>query len=94
MKIIKIIYDSIDEINDEMDSIDIEKSRDTQIFGPDSKLDSMGLVQFISIIEDKLETVYDEYIPIADERAMSMENSPFKTVGTLEEYIQGLVDNL
>lgn len=93
MKIIDIIYSSIKEINDEMDSLNLSKNRETILFGPDSKLDSMGLVQFISILEDKIEEAQGEYYPLADEKAMSMSESPFKTVGSLENYIKSLIDN-
>jgi hypothetical protein len=93
MEIQKLIYDSIDELNIDLDLSDkIEKKEDTVIFGIDSALDSIGLINFITIIEQKIEEEIGKFITIADERAMSMENSPFKTVGTLKEYIEILIN--
>jgi hypothetical protein len=93
MNALNLIFDTIDEMNLELDSSDqIEKNEDTVIFGIDSALDSIGLVNFITIIEQKIEEETGKFITIADERAMSMENSPFKTVGTLKEYIELLIN--
>jgi hypothetical protein len=93
MNALNLIFDTIDEMNLELDTSDqIEKNEDTVIFGIDSALDSIGLVNFITIIEQKIEEETGKFIIIADERAMSMENSPFKTVGTLKEYIELLIN--
>ena len=93
MNALNLIFDTIDEMNLELDSSDqIEKNEDTVIFGIDSALDSIGLVNFITIIEQKIEEETGKFITIADERAMSMENSPFRTVGTLKEYIELLIN--
>lgn len=93
MDILKLIYDSIDEVNLDIEPADqVQKTEDTVIFGIDSSLDSIGLVNFITIIEQKIEDETGRFITIADERAMSMETSPFKTVSTLKEYIKMLID--
>jgi acyl carrier protein len=94
MNTLNLIFDTIDEMNLELDSSNqIKKNEDTVIFGIDSALDSIGLVNFITIIEQKIEEETGKFITIADERAMSMENSPFKTVGTLKEYIELLIND-
>ena len=63
----------------------------TQLMGKYGILDSNALVSTIIYIEEKLDEDYDVSITIADERAMSREKSPFKTVGTLIEYIDILI---
>jgi acyl carrier protein len=93
MDALQLIFDTIDEMNLDLEpSEKIEKKENTVIFGIDSALDSIGLVNFITIIEQKIEEETGRFITIADERAMSMENSPFKTVGTLKEYIELLIN--
>ena len=93
MNILELIYEAIDEINLESDASEkMEKSEETIIFGFQSALDSIGLVNFITIIEQKLEEETGRFITIADERAMSMESSPFKTVSTLKDYIELLIN--
>lgn len=93
MDTLKLIYDSIDEINLDLDSTEkIQKSEDTVIFGIDSSLDSIELVNFITVIEQKIEEETGRFITIADERAMSLESSPFQTVSTLKGYIETLIN--
>lgn len=93
MDILLIIYEAIDELNlDLNDEEKIEKSESTEIFGSASRIDSMGLVNLITIIEEKLEEKTGKFISIADEKAMSLISSPFKNVQTLKNYIEDLVN--
>ena len=52
----------------------------------------MGLVTFLVDLEQKIEDEFDLDITIADEKAMSLKNSPFRTVSTLKEYIETLLE--
>jgi acyl carrier protein len=93
MEILQWIYDAIDEVNEDLDqSGQILKSVDAQIFGNESALDSMGLVNLITLIEQRIEDETGKFISIADEKAMSMESSPFKTVSSLKEYITNVLN--
>lgn len=93
MNVLEVIFESIDELNQDLNSDEqIEKDLGSIIFGQQSSLDSMGLVNLITIIEQKIEDETGEFIAIADERAMSMESSPFKTVETLKNYIEELIN--
>ena len=69
----------------------IEKSNNTALFGSDSKLDSLGLINLVVAVEQNIEDKFDVTITLADERAMSQETSPFKSVGTLTDYIEMLL---
>jgi acyl carrier protein len=93
MKIEQLIYDSIDELNETLE-IDnrIEKNLGTLLFGSESNLDSIDLVGLITIIEERVEEEFNEYIPIADERALSLTNSPFNSISTLVNYIETLIN--
>lgn len=90
-EIMEIIFRSIEEINQQNDT-NIPKEINTKLFGRDSELDSLGLVNLITSIEEGIEDLTGNYVPIADERAFSMESSPFKTVETLAEYIEALLN--
>ena len=90
-EIIEAIYKSIDEIS-EQNSSNIIKNPGTELFGLNSELDSLGLVHMITSVEEKLEEATGNYVAIADERAMSLEHSPFKTVDSLANYIDSLVN--
>ena len=83
----------IDKFNEEStDEIQLIKSSHTVLFGQGSKLDSMGLINLIVAVEQSVEDEFDITITLADERAMSQENSPFRTVGSLADYIELLLE--
>lgn len=87
-KIVKIIFSAVDETNLLLpNNGQLTKSTKTPLFGDLSKLDSLGLVSFIMATEQKIEEELGVSITLADERAMSQKNSPFRTVGTLADYI-------
>ncbi len=64
-----------------------ERSPETVIFGSGGKLDSLGLVQLIVTIEQEIDERLDVGLTLADERALSEKRSPFRTIGSLIEYI-------
>lgn len=59
----------------------------TPLYGHDGGLDSLGLVSFIIALEQALQDELGLSITLADEKAMSQKNSPFRTVETLTDYI-------
>jgi len=63
----------------------------TSLIGRNSVLDSLGLVNLIVSVEQKLSEDHDIAVTIADERAMSQEKSPFRTVGSVTDYIALLI---
>lgn len=60
---------------------------DTCLVGQNAALDSMGLVTLIVEVEQRLEETCGLVLVLADERAMSQKNSPFRTVQSLTYYI-------
>ena len=80
--------DDVDEINQQLPKEQrLEKSIDTILSGQSGKLDSLGLVNLIVATEQKIEEEYGITITLANERAISQNNGPFKTIGTLADYI-------
>ena len=91
-KIDHIITEAIAEINSNLPK---DKqfliSKETPLFGENANIDSLGFVNLLVNIEYNIEDEFNLSITIADEHAMSLKNSPFKTLGTLSEYVLGLV---
>ena len=88
---IEIIFNAIKDYNDEVEEKNIlPLSLDLGLFGKDGRLDSLGLVNLIMCIEEKFEEHTGSSIVIADEKAMSQSNSPFRSVNTLAEYMASL----
>lgn len=87
-RLTQLIYTVIDELNPNFsDDEKIEKSMDAALFGQNGKLDSLGLVELMLQIEQK---IYDDLnipVSLAIENAMSKNENPFKTLGTLHRYI-------
>ena len=89
----KIVFSTIDALNQELNKEDrLKKSLETRLFGGNSNLDSLGLINLIVAVEQNIEDEFDVTITLADERAMSQENSPFRTVGSLADYIELLLE--
>jgi D-alanine--poly(phosphoribitol) ligase subunit 2 len=90
--VLKVILDSVAELNLQLEeSQQLELNPDTQLFGRGSKLDSLGLVNLIVLVEEKAADTFGKTVTIADERAMSQKSSPFRTVRTLAEYLFSLL---
>lgn len=68
-------------------------SATTQIYGSSGSLDSLALVSFITDLEQTLSDELGLNVVLADEKAMSLRNSPFKDVTTLTQYILTLLDS-
>jgi acyl carrier protein len=87
-----IIYPSIEEIKDTLpNSGSIILQPSTVLFGNEAILDSLGLVTFIVSVEQTVNEKYDTNITLADEKAMSRKNSPFRNIDTLSDYIVELL---
>lgn len=68
-----------------------EIDENTSLFGEDGLLDSMGLVNLTADVEQQVNDDLGLAIVIADDRAMSQKNSPFRTVGALADYVMQLI---
>jgi acyl carrier protein len=64
-----------------------ELSEQTYLIGQGAVLDSLGLVNLILEIEQRLEMEHNVTLVLADERAMSQKHSPFRSVQSLTDYI-------
>ena len=58
----------------------------TVLFGPGGVLDSLGLVSLVLDLEQAIETRFDVVVTLADQRAMSRDRSPFRSVRALADY--------
>ena len=88
-----LIIDSLKEYNQELQSKELQNPTiDTRLYGSYSALDSLGLVYIVSDLEDKIYQNFGKSIVLADERAMSQKTSPFRSVETLANYIQNLLE--
>jgi acyl carrier protein len=60
---------------------------ETVIVGPEAVIDSIGVVSLIVDIEQRLEMDHQVSVTLANDRAMSQRNSPFRTPLVLADHI-------
>lgn len=91
-KIQNIIIQALKNLADELENPRLQNpDAQTKIYGSEGNLDSLALVSFITDVEEMIDSEFDTNITLADEKAMSSRNSPFKDVSTLGQYIQNLM---
>ena len=59
----------------------------TRLLGPNAPFDSMRFVSFIVAVEERLIEKTGIELTLASEKAMSLSKSPFRSLGSLAEYI-------
>ncbi len=87
--VIDAIHSAVDDLNQILDADErLGKSPDEALIGKDAKLDSLGLVNLIVLVEEKIQQKFGVGITLVDERAMSQSKSPFRTLGSLAEFVE------
>ena len=87
-KIIELLYDVIDDYNSrQRKSKRLIKSPHTILYGTNGVLDSLGFVDFVVSVEERINDIFGLNITLADENAMSQEDNPFETVDSLAHFI-------
>ena len=90
-----LIIESVKEINEQLpQEQQLGLSSKTPLIGSNGKLDSLGLINLLLVIEQKIEDEFDVSITISEEKAMSQKRSPFRTIGTLADYINMLLNEI
>ena len=66
----------------------LEKQDNTVLIGKNSKLDSLGILNFITTTEQKIEEAFNVRISLTEnEELIFSENGPLKSLHTLVDYI-------
>lgn len=89
---IDIIYPVLEEFKEE-NELQFELNEDLELYGHNAVFDSLSLVRFIVKIQDKILEVTDKDVSLVNSSTMSEINSLFKTVRTLSDYVDELVNN-
>ena len=70
----------------------MSKTPGARLLGPQSVLDSLHLVSFLITVEREVEEMAGVALTLANERALSMQESPFRTIESLASYIEVLIN--
>lgn len=86
--VIALLSECLEELAEQSDfQVAVPITELTPLMGKSAGLDSLGLVNLIVDVEGRLLDDFDVEVTLADERAMSQKHSPFRTIGSLAEYI-------
>jgi acyl carrier protein len=77
-----LLFEVLREYADEAD-LELEFNDETPLFGGGSAIDSLGLVTIITEFETQINDTLDTELVLADDRAMAMQRSPFRTPARL-----------
>ena len=92
-KILDLIFQIANEFNEQLENkIATHQGRDAPLYGRNGVLDSLGLVSFVMAVEQSVESEFSVAVTLADEKALSQQNSPFQTIGSLADYIKNLLE--
>ncbi|MGH1366138.1 MAG: hypothetical protein ACRBF0_21440 [Calditrichia bacterium] len=87
-KVLSLVMEAVTELNELREEDEkLDTTASTMLYGEGSSLDSLSLVNLIVIAEEKIEDQFDAAITLADEKAMSLRNSPFRSIDSLADYI-------
>jgi len=90
--IVTAIYRAVDWINGELPpDRQLIKAPETRLLGSQSALDSMHLVSLVITIEREVEDAFGVALTLVDERALSMKESPFRSIRSLADYVGILI---
>jgi acyl carrier protein len=87
-RVLDAIHSAVDDLNEILDPDErLDKSPDVVLIGKDARLDSLGLVNLIVLVEEKIQQQFGVSITLVDERAMSQSKSPFRNLGSLANFV-------
>lgn len=87
-KAVELVISGLEELNEDLGLESLKNpNEDTSIFGGPGSIDSLSLVTLIVAIEGETEECFGQRVALADEKAMSQRNSPYRSVGALADFI-------
>ena len=91
-KITKIVYKAIDELNEQLaEQNRLEKALETPILGSTGRLDSVGFVNLIVLVEDKCQEEFGLPISLTEDVG-GVDDSAFKNIGNFINYLCRMVE--
>ena len=86
-KILKTIFDSIDEINKMLaKELQLKKLKETLLAGENGHLDSLGLINFIVEVESRVKNDYGLELNLID--VLDSPENPMSSIGQLADFIE------
>jgi D-alanine--poly(phosphoribitol) ligase subunit 2 len=91
-EILTLIYSAMDEVDAQTTAgAPVEKSPEARLLGSDQGVDSLTFVNLVVAIEEQIQKKMGKSVVLVDEDNMALEEHPFRTIGTLADYIEKIV---
>lgn len=91
-RVAELVYAAVDDLNELLPADKhLNKSPETPLLGPDTRLESLDLVDLIIGIEQRLQDELKLVVTLVDEKAMSLQRSPFRTLESMTDYVAQIV---
>jgi acyl carrier protein len=84
--VIPLIIETLRELDNMNGNVRCDLGAETMLFGLEGILDSLTLVALVVAVEQAIEDKFGVSVSLADEKALSQRNSPYRTIGSLAEY--------
>jgi acyl carrier protein len=85
--LVSLVVQALQEVNQQQElQLNTQLDQDTALFGRNGILDSLGLVTLVIAVEQAITDQIGVHVSLADEKAMSQQHSPYRTIGSLAEY--------
>ncbi|MGA2812613.1 MAG: hypothetical protein ABSG16_14510 [Candidatus Acidiferrum sp.] len=83
---------AVDEVNQGLpQNKQVPRRPDAVLFGSQAQVDSLVLINLVIVAERNIEKDFGRSITLADERAMMEEQSPFRTIDSMADYVGKLL---
>lgn len=93
-RVAAVLFDSVSELNEQLpQAARLRPSLETVLTGTGGSLDSLGLINFIVLAEEKLEDAFGRRISLIDGDVAGERAEVFSTLRTLTDYVIGLLEN-
>lgn len=92
-QILNLIYNSIDALNEQFARNNwLEKSPQTLLSGTGGALDSLGFVNLVANIEEKVEGEFGIGLSLTDTAVVASGEDPFHSIGSLADHLSLLLE--
>lgn len=82
-----LIYETFDQLMEQSENLVLEKTPDCALTGDGSELDSLGLVNFLVALEQRLQSEISPDVTIANRDLVMGADQPLKDVDSLASYL-------
>lgn len=83
-----LIFEVIDDVNELLPPEDkLEKSTQTVIVGDEGRLDSLGVINFLVSLEEKVAASTGQTVALMSDELFSQESGVLHTVSSIQQYI-------